>query len=149
MASIEERFWAKVDKSGGAQACWLWTSARYPKGYGIIRFDGKVRKAHRVSFFLHHGHWPEPCCCHRCDNPPCVNPAHLWEGSNADNTRDRDEKGHQRGPRGESHHKAKLSPEDVQSIRASDESHSVLARQYDVAHSTIQGIRNGRTWKHV
>lgn len=87
-----ERFWSKVDKRGPDE-CWPWTGGKFWDGYGWFSVAGAKKKAHRVSFFLQHGRWPEPCCLHRCDNPGCVNPVHLFEGTHTDNMRDRERKG--------------------------------------------------------
>jgi hypothetical protein len=81
-----QRFWDKVDKSGD---CWLWTASKTHQGYGYFRFDGTMRKAHRMSWLLANGEIPdEMFVCHTCDNPSCVNPEHLWLGNNQDNMDD-------------------------------------------------------------
>ena len=85
-----ERFWSKVAKSDG---CWLWTAARNEQGYGEFSLDGKLQRAHRVSFYLAHGRWPEPNALHKCDNPPCVRPDHLFEGTHKENMADMTSKG--------------------------------------------------------
>ena len=90
--SAEKRFWDRVDKSG---ECWLWTGTTLSNGYGKLSYGGhgKEVSAHRFSFFLAHGSWPEPYCCHSCDNPGCVRPEHLFEGTAHDNNKDMTDKG--------------------------------------------------------
>lgn len=85
---LTDRFWEKV-KKGEPEACWPWTGHRGRNGYGriAVRSVGPV-SASRASWFLAHGRWPSGVVCHACDNPPCVNPAHLWEGTQRDNIRD-------------------------------------------------------------
>lgn len=94
---ITERFWAKVDQTPGLGPlgdCWEWQGHRMKFGYGVIRHDGRIRKAHRVSFALNNGALPEEMMvCHRCDNPACVRPDHLFLGTQQDNMDDRMAKG--------------------------------------------------------
>ena len=86
-----ERFWSKVKKEDG---CWIWLASRDRMGYGTFGFDGKVQKAHRVSYQLEIGPIPSGAhILHSCDNPPCVNPAHLRAGTRSDNMRDKVERG--------------------------------------------------------
>lgn len=87
------RFEVKVDKTGGANACWPWTGSRHPLGYGNFFFNGQCIKASRHAWVLANGPIPAGMCvCHRCDNPPCVNPAHLFLGTQKDNALDRETK---------------------------------------------------------
>ena len=83
-----DRFWARVDKSAGPDGCWLWLGGRKHNGYGTTRYRGKTARAHRVSFEMEAGRTPALYVLHRCDNPPCVNPSHLYEGTQKQNMAD-------------------------------------------------------------
>ncbi len=93
-ASIDERFWNKVNKKGpipddkSLGRCWIWTGLKNERGYGRIYFDGKTTKAHRVSVFLKSGKMHKNHTLHRCHNPSCVNDSHLYEGTHSENMRD-------------------------------------------------------------
>jgi hypothetical protein len=110
---VAERFWPKVDRSGGPDACWPWTATVRSDGYGMIDVGGKMVGAHRVSWEIANGPIPVggdyhgTCVLHRCDNPLCVNPSHLFLGTNDDNTKDRDAKGRARWQRGPVPHDAR------------------------------------------
>lgn len=107
-------FWDRVDKSGGPDACWEWTAGRDVKGYGSYHIDGRAVKAHRHAHVLVNGPIPGGyLVCHRCDNPPCVNPAHLFVGTHRDNALDAKAKGRTRAPRGAAHPKAKFTDEQI------------------------------------
>lgn len=117
MQNRVETFWSLVDKNG-PNGCWIWkgllTKSKTKPNYGIFSAFAKSHLAHRFSFFLHHGHWPvKPYVCHRCDNPPCVNPDHLFEGTALDNNRDMKEKGRRRN-----YGRPILAPSQVVRIRA-------------------------------
>ena len=97
MASVSERFWAKVDKTG---ECWLWTGANVG-GYGHINIGGRMVRSHRLSYEWANGPIPKGLVvCHRCDTPACVNPAHLFAGSQRDNHKDCYVKGRRTLPNG-------------------------------------------------
>jgi hypothetical protein len=98
MLTLEERFWAKVDR-GDPDECWTWLAYRRPDGYGSLRMgtlgvDRRNERAHRLSWTLANGPIPAGLLVlHRCDNPSCVNPAHLFLGTDQDNADDRQSKG--------------------------------------------------------
>lgn len=150
---LATRFWSKVDTSGD---CWLWTAYLRPDGYGEFRVGGRAgrsARAHRVVYELVNGPIPDGLSvCHRCDNRRCVNPAHLFLGTAADNAADRDGKGRGHGPYNPSHHKAKLIAQQIADIRAAlaegkRGTAARLARQYGVSQHCISLIRHGRTYR--
>jgi hypothetical protein len=93
--SDTERFWSFVEK-GSERECWAWLGCKTHNGYGQVRFDGRARRAHRISWVLANGRSTTLLILHSCDNPSCVNPSHLREGSAAENTADMMERGRQR-----------------------------------------------------
>src|SRR5690242_13962235 len=96
-----ENFWKDVDKSGGPNACWPWLKCKERHGYGHAYWDRQHHRAHRLAFELATGIKPVNCVLHKCDNPPCCNPAHLFEGTQKDNALDKQRKGRGNQPRGE------------------------------------------------
>lgn len=160
--SITKRFWAKVDTSGGPDACWEWQAYRMPLGYGQMNVGGRkgsAHLAHRLAWEIVRGPIPEGIeVCHNCpdgDNSACVNPAHLFLGTHAENMADMGHKG-KAGPlepcRGVRHPAARLSEQDVRAIRAavsSGESCPSVATRYGMCRSTIQKIANGKLWGHL
>lgn len=145
-SSLRERFIAQHGKSDNG--CWEWIGHISTVGYGQIKDRYKTRMAHRVSWELHRGEIPSGLCvCHHCDNRKCVNPDHLFLGTNAENTRDAVSKG--RHAFGERQSKAKLTWEIVNSIRSSTEDARVIAKRLGVAFSTIYRVRSGFNWKRV
>lgn len=136
--------------------CWGWRGSRNPKGYGRLgRTGGKsIALAHRVSWEIHFGEIPEGLCVlHRCDNPPCTNPSHLWLGSVADNQADMREKGRAVYPprhSGETHPTAKLTQAQVDQIRARYVprvyTYAKLAQDFGVHPGTIKRILANDTW---
>lgn len=153
-----ERFWAKVDRRGPTE-CWPWTANVDTRGYGRFQLNGRSRRAHRVSYELSAGPIPEGMhVCHRCDNPLCVNPGHLFLGRDEDNVADKVAKNRQaRGSSigaklsGDLGGAAKLTWADVRSIRAAAVStlQAALATRFGVSKSAISLIVSGRTWKEA
>jgi hypothetical protein len=91
-------FWNRVDRSTGEDECWLWTGSRNGEGYGAVKVNGSRFPAHRMALALTTGYCPpQLVACHRCDNPPCCNPAHLFWGTVYDNRHDCIAKGRARG----------------------------------------------------
>lgn len=146
---LRERFnekWTPEPFSG----CWLWTAFTARKGYGRIGSGKSVPLAHRVSWTLHRGPIPEGMhVLHHCDTPSCVNPDHLFLGTDADNHRDSVAKGRRRTFRGEQCACAKLTERDVRFIRESHLTGKVLARQFNITKGHISSIRSGRAWRHL
>jgi hypothetical protein len=137
------RFWEKVDKNG-ANGCWNWTASDVG-GYGQFRLGLRMVQAHRISWELAFGEIPDKLhVLHQCDNPPCVNPAHLFLGTHQDNVDDRQQKG--RTLVGEQHGKHKLSDIQVAEIRrrysTGKETQTDLAKVFGIAHSQISKIVN-------
>ena len=142
-----ERFWSKVDASS-KDGCWLWT-ATLTHGYGSFWLVGTNARAHRVAYTLAHGPIPDDfCVCHRCDNPRCVNPEHLFLGTNAENQADKVAK--LRHSHGEAHGAARLCLADIAEIHrlaASGGKQTVIATQFDVSRAVIHGVLTNRIWK--
>lgn len=148
--TVAERFhdkWIGEPNSG----CWLWTgnvSEGYSCMYGTLYVNGRTIRAHRVSYTLYKGEIPSGMIVmHRCDTPLCVNPDHLSIGTNADNNADMDAKGRRRAPRGEYNGHAKLTADDVATIRASSARSVDLAGKYGVTIQNISSIRRRKSWK--
>ncbi len=149
------KLYARVDRSGGPDACWPWTGPRNGTGYGRVWQDGAYRYAHRVAYEEAYGAIPDGLdICHTCDNPPCCNPAHLWAGTARENLRDAASKGRLRGwadgRNGEAVHNHKLTWDAVRAIRArqaAGESQHALAREYGVTQVNIHFIVTGKTWQ--
>lgn len=150
-----ERFWNKVDKSGGPNACWPWTGAKTSFGYGDFRVSRGLRlSTHRLAWELTHGViLPGLCVCHKCDRPSCCNPRHMFLGTRRDNTRDSIKKGRAfiGTPRANLHRRRswQLTDADVQLVRESSLTIAQMAKSLNVATSTIWRVRNYRAHAHV
>jgi hypothetical protein len=149
----EERFLKRVNIDQETN-CWLWTgSVIKANWHGQWRnAKGAIEPTHRAAWRLFKSPIPEGVCiCHRCDNPVCVNPAHLFMGSKSDNARDMWEKGRARpkSSLGENHGMSKLTKEIVKEIRSSKETGAALAKRFGITATTVCDIRKRRTWSHI
>lgn|SRR5574343_112608 len=163
--STEERFWRHVSKTDNG--CWIWTAHRSKSGYGMFWMPGTNGskdtnlRAHRVSWILTHGEIPNNLwVLHRCDNPPCVNPLHLFLGTGKDNTQDMISKGryknnshHLRGKMtGEKNRRATITNSQVPVIRellAQGMKQSKIARKLGISKFVVWSIKAGACWNHV
>lgn len=145
---LADRLLAKININAES-GCWEWSASKR-QGYGKIKVDGKYIGAHRVSYAIHRGVIPSGMhVCHQCDNRACINPEHLFLGTNADNMADRDAKGRGVIFRGENHGSSKLAEADVLAIRASKLSQRKLAAIYGVSGRYISSVRTGKNWAHL
>ncbi len=151
-------FWAKVNKDGPVARpeltnCWVWTGAT-TKGYGMVLWEGRRPSyAHRLSWVFANGPTRSLYVLHRCDNPPCVRPDHLFLGTNADNVADKMLKGRNRPAFGVNCHSHKLTVAEVKEIRwryaTGNISQNALGREFGVNQSSISAIIRGFKWKQV
>lgn len=146
---VETRFWSKVDRSGGPDACWLWLGSLHGKGYGHFRIGKQIEKAHRVALSLHtgldlRGDWQG---CHTCDTPRCCNPAHIVPADNDWNLSDRQAK--RRHAHGMRHSRATLTDDLVLAIRSASGTYPQIAARFGTTKSIVGAIKTGRTWRHL
>lgn len=152
--SVQERLNKKVVKE---KDCWTYNSkAKHEKGYPVIGIGGRSGMKTRVSrlmYYLTYGPFNENLLmCHKCDNPECVNPNHLFLGTHADNMRDKKEKGRATSPpihKGEAHPRAKFTEEAIRFIRESEISYSNLAAIFNTTITSIWRIKKRKAWTHV
>lgn len=150
MVDVSE-FWELVNRQSDDQ-CWEWRGSRDVRGYGKLH----RRLAHRIAYAIAHGEAPqELLVCHRCDNPPCCNPKHLFPGTDADNMRDMAEKGRWNNKRfpGESNSQVRLTVIKVRDIRyryaQGGVSIAQLAKEFQVCNTTIYNIVHRLSWREA
>ncbi len=154
--SLQRRFWSKVEKTDG---CWNWTGATLPRktgGHGQIGFQRRVIGVHRISAMLHHLLTPDNVeftldshfhILHTCNNPRCVNPAHLYAGTHKQNMEDLARAGNRRLPRGDQHHGTKVTNQQVQEIRKLRQSgitRRIVAEQFGISITHVTRICNNK-----
>lgn len=149
--TVEERFWSKVARRESTH-CWLWQKSFRAGGYGSFRWDVE-QLAHRAAWVLTFGPVPDGMdVCHRCDNPPCCNPSHLFLGSRGENNADRHVKGRSNSAHGEQNGNAKLTPDAIAAIREARARgvHLIdLAAEHGVSISTVHAVATRITWRTV
>lgn len=154
--TVNERFWRFVDKR--PDGCWPWTGNADPRGYGKLSAGSREEGyflAHRMSYAIHHGPIPEGLVVmHSCDNPNCVNPAHLRAGTQSENIQEAFDKGRKvcRPPhkQGEAHGAATITEQTVREIR-SEQGKSIrqIARERGLSESLVARVRHRQTWRHI
>lgn len=138
---------------GKPNQCWGWQGSRDPGGYGMVSFDSLLDRVHRFAYLFEKGPIPmqtarrSMCVCHECDNRLCINPRHLFLGTDEENANDMRDKG--RARKGAQHHFTTLTEGQVKAIRRDPRSSREAAKVFGVTAGTVAGIRAYYTWKHV
>ena len=144
----KKRFWDRVDTSG---KCWNWKAGKNSLGYGKISIDAKVFYVHRLAYSLVHGNIPDGMgVCHHCDNPGCVNPKHLFLGTQSDNLLDASAKN--RLPQGENKWGSKLAENDIHEIRrlySLGIKQPLLAKMWKICQPQVSKIVQRIQWRHI
>jgi len=144
--AVYDRLMDKVSPEPNS-GCWLWAACTNKQGYGFLRVDGKNKYAHRLSYEFHCDEIEDGMLiCHKCDNPSCVNPEHLFAGTRVENSQDMVKKG--RGPvqDGEKNPSAKLTKDQVVEIKSAVGSQRSIAEKYGITQSNVSLIKRGKSW---
>ena len=146
---MAQRFWRFVRKGKAAQ-CWPWKGSVRGAGYGRIKHNGKDRLAHRVSYEINRGPIPDGMLvCHHCDNPSCVNPKHLFVGTQKENLADRNAKGRFHPVKGEQHGRSKLTEDQVKKIILDARPQREIAADFGIDRAMVSHIKRGHSWRHI
>jgi len=146
---ILNRFLSKINQQTST-GCWEWIAGKHKFGYGMFWVNGKTIPAHRVAYKLFIGDIPESLSVlHKCDNPTCVNPEHLFLGTQMDNMKDMNSKGRRKSICGEQLPQTKINSDIVLDIRKKAQSQRNYATQYNISQSTVGEIQRNLIWKHV
>jgi hypothetical protein len=146
--TLKEKFYEKVGLN------WQWRGCKNPvTGYGVMKINTKMHRAHRVSYQIHNGEIPDGMCVlHSCDDPGCVNPEHLHLGTFGDNNTERAQRGRNRDQRGEKHNFARLTEEQVIEIKEKYKGGKYqkdIGKEYGVSQSHVSNIVRGIKWSHI
>lgn len=146
---VENKFWSRVQILSESE-CWNWVAGKDGRGYGGFSVNhNKSYLAHRVAYMYANGEIPEKMfVCHKCDNPQCCNPSHLFLGTPKDNMQDKARKGRGNAPKGEFSGRSKLTKEDVIKIRHLRKSKTLLeiAQEFGISFQHVSDIANGKKW---
>lgn len=146
---FESRFWSRAQR-GAPESCWEWTGTKTTYGYGVVSHRNRNYRTHRFAWRLTHGAIPAGLqVLHRCDNPPCCNPHHLFIGTQVDNMADMERKGRSRRARGSRNGHSKLTEKQVYEILRMLGTQQSIADMYGVSQRTISQIKRREHWKHV
>ena len=153
MSDSEFYTWFQTRLKSTENNCMEWTGQKLPKGYGHVKIRGKKIQTHRyvLSKKLGRSIGEGMCALHTCDNPPCCNPDHIWEGTNQENVDDKIKKGRGAIVKGEKHGCSKLTEDMVIEIKQAGRtiSQRKLATEYGVSSTIIYKILKGVLWSHV
>lgn len=145
-----ERFWSRVAVTANPDKCWLWTTSVNEAGYGMVTVGGEKWLAHRYAYFITNHTRPRLHVLHHCDTPACVNPKHLYEGTDQDNANDKLARGRQN--KGERNGQANRCDADIRKILhllANEVRVCEVGRLTDTDHRIVSRIKNRKIWKHI
>ena len=149
-AADTRRFFSKIEKQLG-DGCWEWKAGTTLDRYGVFKYFGKNRRAHRIAWLIRYGYWPDLLVCHTCDNPACVRWSHLFVGSDQDNKNDAVQKS--RHARGNKIGCSRLAPQQVLIARQQFDrgiaTISELARACSVTYKAMELVVKREVWRHV